>query len=42
VNCGSNLALPAPVSKLGAAAHNVPLMEQLLNYSIQQVQADYP
>jgi len=41
-NCGSNLALPAPVSKLGAAAHNVPLMEQLLQYSIQQVQQDYP
>jgi predicted CXXCH cytochrome family protein len=41
-NCGSNLALPAPTSKLGAAAHNVPLMEQLLQYSIQQVQQDYP
>lgn len=41
-NCGSNLALPAATSKLGAATHNVPLIEQLLQYSIQQVQQDYP
>lgn len=42
VMCGSNLALPAAVSKPGAATHNVPLIEQLLVNSITQVQHDYP
>jgi predicted CXXCH cytochrome family protein len=40
--CGSNRNLPPAVAKPGAAAHNVPLMEQLLQQSINQVQQDYP
>jgi hypothetical protein len=41
-NCGNNLALPPAESKLGSAVHNVPLMEQLLQNSITQLQHDYP
>jgi predicted CXXCH cytochrome family protein len=40
--CGSNRNLPPPKTKPGAAAHNVPLMEQLLQQSINQVIQDYP
>jgi predicted CXXCH cytochrome family protein len=40
--CGSDLALPPAVSKLGSAVHNVPLMEQLLINSINQLNQDYP
>ena len=40
--CGSTRNIPPPIAKPGAAAHNVPLIEQLLQYSILQVQKDYP
>jgi len=40
--CGSIRALPPPVADPGAVTHNVPLTQQLLQNSIQQVQHDYP
>ncbi|HXY29810.1 MAG TPA: cytochrome c3 family protein [Gemmatimonadaceae bacterium] len=40
--CGKTRNLPPPVADPGSTTHNVPLIEQLLLNSIQQVQHDYP